>query len=70
MEPITITFVHPLGSTTEDGSRTVSAVGVLRTETGGLVREFRRDEDDGISETREGEIQTVHLPWEEIQSVA
>lgn len=68
MEPITIMFVHPLGMT-EQGSRTVSAVGVLRTEADGLVLEFRREEDDGISETREGEIQTVHIPWVEIQSV-
>lgn len=67
MESLSVPFTNRFWTDTYDA--TVTVRGVLRTEPDGLVLEFRRSEYDFASARKEDEIQSVHLPWAEIQSL-
>jgi hypothetical protein len=68
METLAVPFTNRFWTDTYDA--TVTVRGVLRTEPDGLVLEFRRSEFDYASARKEDAIQSVHLPWTEIQSLA
>lgn len=67
MELLTVPFNN--ASWTDTYEALVNVRGVLRIEPDGLVVEYRRTERDFASSAREGEIQSVHVPWAEVQSI-
>lgn len=68
IDPHSVPFVHHSWTEEYDGSVTVH--GVLRTEPGGLVVEWRSDENYyGAKPRHEGEINSVTIPWRDLQSI-
>jgi hypothetical protein len=68
MEPLSVPFSHRYWTEAYDAVITVR--GVARTEEDGLALEFRRSEHSyGVKPSKEDEIRTILIPWQEIQSL-